>query len=247
MFERASDRYVPSAAGIALLQRAQAIGADVSAAERAIQAFQEQVAGVVRVSAPDWLVTRVLAGVVRQLVDEHPAVRIELASEAGLASLHAGHADIALRARRFELPGTWQRAVGRVEFGLFASRKYVNRHGAHVDPPAVGHRVVSMDDREGPIADVEWLKRVAKGASEVARANGRDALCHLIREGCGIGCLPLLVGDAEPQLVRVEGLGVAPVRRLFLGVHRDQRSLPRIRRVYEATVRALKRAVPLHA
>ncbi len=243
--ERRAERYVPTVAGQALLERALGMQAEVAAAQRALRAFQDQAAGVVRVSAPEWVVARALVPVVAALAQRHPGVRTELVSEAARANLPAGEADIAIRARRFELPGTWQRVVGRVEFALYASRNYVRRYGRCLQPGAAGHRLICMDDGDGPIADVEWLNKVAGEASVVAKANGREVMSQLALEGCGIACLPRLIGDGQPRLVCLEGLGEAPPRRLWLGVHRDQRAVPRIRRVSTAIAERLVELLPL--
>ena len=47
--------------------------------------------------------------------------------------------------------------------------------------------------------------------------------------GLGLACLPRLIGDGTAGLERLEPPVPPPERRLWLGVHRDVRNLPRVR------------------
>lgn len=107
-----------------------------------------------------------------------------------------------------------------------------------------GHDLILMDDHAGPIADVKWLQRVAARAHVRARVNGREPMARLAAEGMGLACLPVLVGNASPELVRVDTMAGAPGRTLWLGAHRDRRRLQRVELVAAAVRRVVGEALP---
>lgn len=247
LLERRAGHTAPTAAGAALLARAERVEEQVLSAERAARAvaLESELAGCVRITAPDWIVGRALPGAVEAVAAQAPALRLDLRAEPQHVALAGNGADLALRPGRFAGRGEWQRAVGHAAFALYASASYLERRGL---PRAAdrgrGHALVLMDDSTGPIADVRWLQAAAARARVLARVNGREAMARLALAGVGIACLPVVVGDASPGLRRVESLGEAPARTLWLGVHRDQRRLRRVQLVSEAIRRAVRGLLP---
>lgn len=229
LFERSTHGVRTTRLGLSVVTQAERIEERVFAMERAMNAGSSGLAGQVRVTASDWLVARVLPRTLPTIAARAPDLRVDLASESQLVNLARNESDLALRPRRFESNGIYQRAVGYVAFAVYASREYLSRHGEPtLANRALGHALALMDDDAGPIEDVEWLRRVASRARVVARTNGREPLAALARLGAGFACLPSFVGDATPGLVRISALGEAPGRTLWLGVHRDRRELPRV-------------------
>ena len=229
LFERSTHGVRTTPLGLTVITQAERIEERVFAMERVASTGSSGLAGQVRVTASDWLVARVLPRALLAIAARAPDLRIDLASESQLVSLTRNESDLALRPRRFESNGIYQRAVGYVAFAVYASREYLSRHGEPaLESRALGHALALMDDDAGPIVDVEWLRRVASRARIVARTNGREPLAALARGGAAFVCLPSLVGDATPGLVRLSSLGEAPGRTLWLGVHRDRRELPRV-------------------
>jgi DNA-binding transcriptional LysR family regulator len=245
LLERAGGALRATAAGRAVLAEAEVVEERVLAAERCARAGASELAGEVKITASDWLVTRVLPAVVPEVAALAPALRVDLETRAGLASLVRNEADLALRPARFDAAGVWQRAVGHAAFAVYATPRYLARHG----PPdlvdgCAGHELILMDDAAGPIADVVWLRRVAGRARVRARVNGREAMAQLALAGAGLACLPALVGDALPGLAPVRTLCAAPGRTLWLGVHRDRRDLRRVRSVADVVARVVAARLP---
>jgi DNA-binding transcriptional LysR family regulator len=57
----------------------------------------------------------------------------------------------------------------------------------------------------------------------------------------GLACLPRFLGDRAPGLRRLEPPVAEPVRALWLGMHRDARTTPRVRAVFVALEDALRK------
>lgn len=82
---------------------------------------------------------------------------------------------------------------------------------------------------------------LASRAKVVARANGREPMAALAAAGVGITCLPRMLGDALPQLRLLATPVPGPLRKLWLGVHRDARAVPRVRATIECLVQGFSR------
>lgn len=235
LFERSALGLKATALGRSLLAEIAPIEERVLAAERIVDSGASRLEGEVRVTASDWLAVRVLPAALADVAARTPELRVDLVAGPGLASLTRNETDIALRPRRFEANGVYQRAIGRVDFALYTSRTYLAKHGEPTRTNGgAGHSFVSMDDDEGAIADVDWLRRTMPRARIAMRANGREPLAALAARGVGVACLPSLVGDAVSGLVKVTSVEGVPARTLWLGVHRDRRALPRVAAVVEA-------------
>jgi DNA-binding transcriptional LysR family regulator len=162
---------------------------------------------------------------------------IDLVADARHLNLVRREADLAIRPRAFEQQTVYQRRIGRIELGLYASADYLARTEMFVDG-GMGHAVIAMVDEVGDIAR-GWLTSHARHARVVARVNGREQMAMLAAAGAGLACLPRVLGDALPALRRVATDVALPVRALWLGVHREMRDAPRVRATIDALVAGL--------
>ncbi|HEX3765359.1 MAG TPA: LysR substrate-binding domain-containing protein [Kofleriaceae bacterium] len=65
--------------------------------------------------------------------------------------------------------------------------------------------------------------------------------------GIGLVCLPRILGDAHPGVRRIGVPRPPPERVLWLGVHRDARTIPRVRAVIAYLTDELRRLQPAFA
>lgn len=245
LFERAAGVLHPTAVCRAMVEEARRVEERVLRAERIVRSGAAELAGHVRITASDWLVTRVLPAVISAAAASAPGLRVDLEAAPRLASLVRNEADLAIRPARFEDNSVWQRAVGFAEFAVYASAPYLEDRGLpSLAAGCEGHDVILMDDDAGAVADVAWLRRTAARARIRARVNGREPMAALAAAHAGLACLPTLVGDGTPGLVRIAALQGAPGRTLWLGAHRDRRDLVRVRSVAELVRRAVGAALP---
>ncbi|MGE0401649.1 MAG: LysR family transcriptional regulator [Kofleriaceae bacterium] len=230
LFVRRADGYMLTSAGADMLERVDRVDQEIVAAERAIRGRDEGVTGAVRITASEWLVTSVLAPMIAPLVHAHPALVVELVADPRHLNLAQREADIALRPRRFEHAAIKQRAAGRLGFGLYASKRYLARHGAPRAGDGSGHTLVEMTEDIGDVARA-WLEDQLPHATRAIRTNGRDAMVALAAAGAGVACLARIVGDTTPNLERVRFDRSPPSPTLWLGVHQDVHRIPRVRAV----------------
>jgi DNA-binding transcriptional LysR family regulator len=239
LFERRPTGLTATAATRGLLAHAERMEAEAFAAERSLAARDDGVTGVVRVTGSEWLCVRVLAPAIAPLLARNPGLVIDLVADTRHLNLVRREADLAIRPRAFEQQTVYQRRIGRIELGLYASADYLarTRTETFVDG-GTGHAVIAMVDEVGDIAR-GWLTSHARHARVVARVNGREQMATLAAAGAGLACLPRVLGDALPALRRVATDVALPVRALWLGVHREMRDAPRVRATIDALVAGL--------
>lgn len=230
LFARSSAGFLLTASGGRALAFAERMEHDAMGAERQLDGRDEGVVGSVRITASEWLVSSVLASLLRPLLSEHPKLSIELVADARHLNLARREADIALRPRRFEQPGAFQRSVGQLGFALYAERSYLNALGVPRHGDGRGHVLIGMSEATGDVART-WLESALPHAARSVKTNGRDAMLALARSGVGLACLARIVGDAAPELQRVDLSPPMPSPTLWLGTHRDARETPRVRAV----------------
>ena len=92
------------------------------------------------------------------------------------------------------------------------------------------------DVRTGAFPDIGWLKQRFPDGKVVPRSNSRTVQARLCAQGIGIAVLPRSIGARMPGLREVD-LGEKPPRRnVWMGYHRDLRTLGRLRAFVDVAV-----------
>ncbi|HYG85027.1 MAG TPA: LysR family transcriptional regulator [Azospirillum sp.] len=230
LFDRMKTGYTPTAAGERLLGTAEAVEAAVLAGEAEIAGENAAVTGSVRIGAPDGFGTYFLAPRMNALCDAHPNLTVELVATARLFSLSKREADVSIA---LSLP-TQGRVVGRklidYRLGLYASRTYLERHGAPrgVDELA-GHRLIGYIDELLYAPELDYLHLVCPGAAPRFRSANLIAQFQAVVSGMGIAVLPAFIAHGAPNLEPVLVDEISLKRSFYLLIHADNQGLARIR------------------
>jgi DNA-binding transcriptional LysR family regulator len=189
------------------------------------------------VTCPEPIVARLIqSGLIDVFHAQHPSLRVEFVMSDRYLDLSKGEVDVAFRSGDTddELVG---RKIAESIWAVYASRDYLERHGKpqHIEDLA-GHLLVGLDESLAHHRAVKWLKEVAPDARMSARINSVLGLVSAIKSGVGIGPLPIALGDAEPDLVRVLGPIPELTRNWRILTHPDLRRVPRIAAFFEFIV-----------
>ncbi|HEU4580107.1 MAG TPA: LysR family transcriptional regulator [Polyangiaceae bacterium] len=188
------------------------------------------VSGTVRVSLSEGFI-RPLVPLLARLQARYPALHIELISEARVADLARGQADIGIRIVRSTSATVVSKLLGRASTGLFASREYIDRRlpSARLTREiAALHDWVGLDASLERLPQEQWLRQY--GATRFTfRSNSAIAIEHAVLAGMGIGLLGAVQATSLPGLVRLDIEQTPPQVDVFLAFHRDARKTPRVR------------------
>jgi DNA-binding transcriptional LysR family regulator len=243
LFVRSSSGFSLTASGTRALGFAQRMEQDALAAERRLAGRDAEVRGSVSITGSEWLVSGVLAPIVGSLLANHPELRVALLADTRHLNLARREADIALRPRRFEQAGIFQRVTGKLAFALYATHAYLATRGLPSFGGGAGHTLIAMSDETGDVAR-SWLAAALPEAVPSMKTNGRDAMLALARSGAGVACLARIVGDRVPELQRLPLSPAPPTPQLWLGLHRDARETPRVKAVVSHLVERLRALGP---
>ncbi|MGL4635139.1 MAG: LysR family transcriptional regulator [Beijerinckiaceae bacterium] len=231
LFDRRTSGCTVTAGGERFLAAAERIEAEMLQAQSDVTANDLEVAGTVRIGAPDGFGTLFLSGVLGELSRLHPALTIQLVPVPRAFSLTKREADIAITIDRPEIGRLAVRKLTDYSLHLYASNAYIETYGqpataadltAHTTVTYVQDILFSpalnfMPELFGP-----QYRRL-----ECASAVGQN---EAVRAGAGIGILHDYHAASDNALQRVlPELGFQ--RSYWLVTHLDNRNSLRIRAV----------------
>jgi len=198
--------------GMALLPHAERIEQAVMAFEQHIATATADVTGVIRVTCPEPIVFRITQSTLLERFRAlHPALQVQFVMSDKYVDLLKGEADIALRSGDTDDGELVGRKIGDSIWAIYASQAYIERHGRPQRLEDLAqHALVGFDETMAKHRIAAWLHRVAPNATVAARSNSVLGLVYSAKAGIGVAPLPIALGDAEPDLVRV----IEPVAEL---------------------------------
>jgi DNA-binding transcriptional LysR family regulator len=237
---RTGDGYVPTLAGESIRAHVERVEAETFAVERAVAGHDVRLEGLVRVASSQLLASHILAPSFAALHALHSEILIEALPESE-GDLKERGVDIVIRLRRFESPDLIVRKIGEMAFGLYACVSYLIRHGnPDVAEGCPGHQLITrLTDDEGS-AQSAWLADNAARAHVTLKADSYETQLWATACGGGLALLPRFRGDAEPALRRITSTMPVPSSEIWLGVHHENRRVPRVRTVLDLIAEAVR-------
>ena len=229
LFVRTPERLKTTAAGLALLARAERIETEVLASERELQGAGGALEGTLHVTAGDAFVNYVLLPALGDFLASNPRLVLELHTDTAILDLSRREADVALRYVRPKEPALVARHIGELPFALFASDAYLERCGTPRTLAATSsHDYVGLAEALDTLPQVRWLHRTVGKPRYVLRATTATTQTIACTEGFGLALLPVFVGAREKGLRRLFPRQAGPNRDLWAVFHSDMRGNPRV-------------------
>jgi DNA-binding transcriptional LysR family regulator len=233
--------------GQEMLPFAEAVETAVLGFERQLRTLGGEAAGVIRMTCPEPIVNRITqTGLLDRFHARHPALRVQFVMSDKYLDLSQGDADVALRSGDTDDDELVGRKIADSIWAVYASRAYIERHGrpATIDDLA-RHALVGFDDTMAKHRIAQWLRQVAPEVPLAARSSSVLGLIYSVKAGIGVGPLPVPLGDAEPDLVRVLE-PVAELTRIWrLLTTRELRRTPRVSAFFDFIVEEIETLRPI--
>ena len=222
LFQRHARGYTATEAGQDLARVAQATDDQLSQLAGRIKGRGEEVSGELVVTSLVGF-ANLMAPLIADFQRQFPEVSVRYLTGERLFRLEYGEAHVAVRAGRApDQPDNVAQPFFSVDFGLFASRDYVERHGQPTGPEEfAGHRFVGFDNLDTRAAFQQWLLQHVTPDQFAFRSNEKRALDEAVRAGLGIGFLDCgFAGEAE-DLVEIMPPQAEWATPLWLVTHVD--------------------------
>ncbi|MFS8050763.1 LysR family transcriptional regulator [Rhizobium sp. BR 314] len=216
--------------GEAVREHALAIETSVDGIARLTKAAHKPLAGRVTLSAPPVLVAPLLARHLARFHEDYPDIRLSLSANGEQVSLSRREADVAVRLVRPDEAGSIARKIGTMPFSLYAHRAY-----AHLATPQ-RWQFIAYDQGFSDMPQQRWLLGIAGERPVVCELNYIGEHLIAARAGVGVAGLPCFLGEADPDLIRIDQGFPSFTRDIWLAVHRDLRQSRPIRAVMDFVI-----------
>lgn len=123
-------------AGSIYFERCQELARLIGDAESAVEQVHGKPSGWLRVTAPHWLVTKAIAPLLVGFREAYPEVRLQLLLDHEIKNIVHEDIDVACRLWNGQMPDSnlAARRLADLQTGLYASRRYLERHGVPQHP-----------------------------------------------------------------------------------------------------------------
>ena len=194
-----------------------------NALQRHLQGSDSRIEGPVRITALDNFLDYLVVPALPQLLDVHPGLEVTLESDLRLFELSRGEADIAVRTAEPTHPEMVARRLGvqATAFYQAVGQTWPDHLPLIALPNSPEH--TRYNDR---------LVEQVPGGRIIARANTEARITDMVRRSVGIGLIDCFVGEAEPDLEQLPGLGRLE-ETLWAVTHVEMRRAARVRIVLD--------------
>lgn len=240
LFERTGRGLSPTASGLQLADAARAMETGALQLARQVSGAQAQVSGTVRITASQPAACFLLPPLLAEMRHALPDIQVELEASNNISNLLRREADIALRMVRPEQATLVAKKLGVVGVGAYASRAYLARRGTPRDPTELfAHELVGYDKVDSIVQGFKAHHEAITREAFALRSDDLIVHSQAVRAGLGIGFLADYVVRDDPIVLRVLPKLVLPELPMWITVHREIRTNPRIRAVFDFLAAAL--------
>ena len=162
----------------------------------------------------------------------HPNIQLEVGTEQHFVDLEREMVDVAIRMARPTRGDSRLSKLGEVEYGIYASREYLERRaaaGGKADEDLLTLKTHFFHrDHDFIEGESRWMLERLPTGRVVSSTDSYFVLRQLCEAGMGLALIPRMLGDASPDLRRIEG----PMRAtcdIWCVAHADTGSTPRVR------------------
>ena len=241
LFDRRTTGARLTSAGERFLLAAEQMESAFLHAQAEVSDIDVELTGEVRIGAPDGFSTYYLAGALRDFVEKHPGVRVQLAPLPQLTPLARREVDIVVGLDKPEAGRFVARKLTDYTLGVYASAAYLEAHGA---PGVVGelsrHRLIGYVEEHAFSTALDYVRELYDGASTNFECASAVTQLEAVRAGVGVGVVHDYIARRFDDLVRVLPERCA-TRAYWIVTHEDTRGLGRIRAVHDHLVQSVER------
>ena len=240
LFNRTEKGCRLTPAGEQLLPYAEHLETTMLELEETVSGRNTQLAGSIRIGAPDGFGNCFLAPRLGRFQRMHPALEIELIAVPMYYSLAKREIDISITVRKPTTGNIIVKKLADYKFGLFATQKYLQEN------PPIMERIDIRDHRTiGYIEDLlydqelDYSDDFYPGIRNQFRSSTLIGQTYAVLADNGIGVIPYFMAHLQPTLIPV--LPALSIERTFwIQFNPDSRQIARVRRAIDFIVKEME-------
>jgi DNA-binding transcriptional LysR family regulator len=229
LFDRSARGYQLTPAGELAAGAAERVETELLSLDREISGRDQQLSGVLRVTASETLSHAVLPRLFAQFHALHPRIQVVLSIDNRMLDLGRREADVALRVRRPADPSLFGRRLTGIAWAFYGPREggaNLRREGGSFN--FARHAVIGWEE-PGRIIASDWIAANVSPDRITYRSNSLVNQLMAIRAGIGIALLPCYLADSDDSVRRVSVVLPDLASELWIVTHQDLRNTARIR------------------
>lgn len=228
LFERRTTGVFLTEAGTKLLVAAERVESEVLQVQAELSDTDVELAGTVRIGAPDGLSTFHLARCFADFMRRHPAITIQLVPMPQTLSLARREVDIVVVLEKPEAGRFVARKLTDYSLGIYATQAYLDAFGVPDKVEALSrHRLIGYVEDYAYSSALGYVRELYGGAPTRFESASAVGQLEAIRAGLGLGVAHDYIARHFPELRRV-----LPERRAersyWIVIHEDLRQLGRV-------------------
>jgi DNA-binding transcriptional LysR family regulator len=229
LFDRDKRGYALTEAGERASAAAERVETELLALDRDISGRDQELRGVLRVTASETLSHAVLPALFARFRAAHPRIELVLSIDNRMLDLSRREADVALRVRRPTDPRLFGRRLTGIAWAFFGPADQPGTLKRQGDSFQFARHAVVGWDEPAPIVASEWIAAHVPEVRISFRSNSLVNQLMAVRAGLGIALLPVYLGDVDPGVRRVSGVLSDLASELWIVTHQDLKNTARIR------------------
>ena len=243
LFVKSPSGYALTEAGVQLLARAEAAEQAMRQATADVAVPSDQLAGQIRIGAPDGCANYLLPQVCARLVADNPGLDIQIVALPRVFNLSRREADMAIGVSAPTAGRLVVQKIADYQLHLAAADSYLAaRPAIQTVADLQGHRLVGyipdmIFDRE-----LDYLAELGMTRVPLA-SNSVSVQVNMIRQGGGVGIVHDFSLPATPGVTRILTGDVHLSRAFYLIRHEDDRRNLRLSRFAEALAQGVRAEV----
>ena len=233
LFTRSPQGLAPTPAGERLVPYAETMNLAADALVRTARGKDEEIAGVVRLSASEIIGAEVLPPILRDIRAAFPRIVFELVLSNATADVLRREVDIAVRNIEPTQQALLARKIGDVELGFYAHKDYLAQRGEPKNTEEVlAHDLIGfdLDQRSTRAVNLDGVE-VTRELFTYRMDNQLGQLAAL-RAGCGIGVCQVPLAARTDGLERIISNVTVFDLPIWVVMHEDVKDDPRMRIVF---------------
>ncbi|QDL53035.1 LysR family transcriptional regulator [Rhodoferax aquaticus] len=245
LFERTGRGLVPTHTAHQLAEHARAMQSNATQLLHTLDSAQSKATGTVRITASVAVAVNLLPSVLARMRMALPEIQVEIVSSNAISNLLRREADIAIRMVRPDQASLVAKKIGDIGLGAFAHRSYLARKSPiRVPQDLLQHELIGGDTDTSILDGFQAMGYPVGREAFALRTDDFIVQWRAVQAGLGIGFLANYMAYDESDIVRILPLAltIAPLP-VWLTVHREIRTNPRIRAVYDFLAESLPQVI----
>lgn len=225
LFERQQGDYQPTTSGMAAMETAEKLEGEMAVLARTLSGQDIRPSGTVRLTTTDTLLHAVLADDLAAFAKAYPEITVQVVTDNRFYDLNRHDADIAIRPSNTPNENLVGRQIAPIRSVICGAKGMEHPSGCTDGYGAW----ITCDESLAHIKAAQWRDRHFADQHVAMRSNSLLNVARLVDAGAGYAVLPLFLSRAFANIAvlddAIEGLD----NDLWMLMHRDLKSVPRIR------------------